>query len=354
MEKDGNQEYPDNKHIINMEQECKISSLEKRLSNYGRFKEQTRPVAEYLLELRRYKEAKKLLDCGGTLHFREWFDHERMTLAGGYFCCQNRLCKMCAVRRSAKLLRVLTGKTLSRMAEKPFKAYLVTFTVKNGVDLSETYEKLSEALSGRQKGREGIMRKRERHLAYLKRGRGAEALAKTYTEASKAEGAAGVVEIKRGARSGLWHPHIHMIWLLDAETPAPDMEALSDELLGVTGDSHMVDVREFVFSMFNLQHDPEAVARDLVEVCTYVLKLASLSAPDVVEAADFLYKRHLVKTWGNLRFTKEEAESIEDPFDEELDGPYVDHIFRWDGTTYRKEHSPGQDRNTDTRQGVGV
>jgi hypothetical protein len=133
----------------------------------------------------------------------------------------------------------------------------------------------------------------------------------------------------------MWHPHMHMIMLCN-EGSAPDQEALSRELYRATGDSHQVDVGEFAFSVEN-DYSAEALIRDLCEVCTYVLKLSSLDPADVVEAADYLNGKHLVKSWGNLRFGAEELQALENPFDEELDGPYMEYVFQWAGGYYQKK-----------------
>ena len=61
-------------------------------------------------------------------------------------------------------------------------------------------------------------------------------------EYAKAAGGVMSIEVKRGRNSGLWHPHVHMIWLCNQ---APSASQLSKEWLELTGDSYIVDVREF-------------------------------------------------------------------------------------------------------------
>ena len=66
--------------------------------------------------------------------------------------------------------------------------------------------------------------------------------AKDRSNMQSAAGGVMSIEVKRGRNSGLWHPHVHMIWLCNQ---APSASQLSKEWLELTGDSYIVDVREF-------------------------------------------------------------------------------------------------------------
>ena len=53
-----------------------------------------------------------------------------------------------------------------------------------------------------------------------------------HVEFAKAVGGVHSIEVKRGKGSGLWHPHVHMIWLCHE---APDQAKLRQEWEGWAG-----------------------------------------------------------------------------------------------------------------------
>ena len=63
-----------------------------------------------------------------------------------------------------------------------------------------------------------------------------------HVEFAKAVGGVHSIEVKRGKGSGLWHPHVHMIWLCHE---APDQAKLRQEWEGWAGDSWSCKVVPF-------------------------------------------------------------------------------------------------------------
>ena len=98
----------------------------------------------------------------------------------------------------------------------------MTLTVKDGESLQERFNHLVTA----------ERRYKQKRLNALK--------GQKFVEYAKAQGGVCSVEFKRGQNSGLWHPHMHMIWLC---SEAPDAHQLSREWEALTGDSFIVDVR---------------------------------------------------------------------------------------------------------------
>jgi len=166
----------------------------------------------------------------------------------------------------------------------------VTLTVKNGEDLKERFSHLHKAQ------RELWKRKQ--------RGRGC--------SIDSIKGAVWSYEFKRGAKSGIWHPHLHMVAL--CETP-PDARALSAEWHGITGDSLIVDVRPIS------QEDPVS---GFVEVFKYAVKFSDQSAEDTVHCWRTLKGKRLLESAGCFRG----VDVPEDLTDEPLDSlPYAELFF---------------------------
>jgi hypothetical protein len=179
-----------------------------------------------------------------------------------------------------------------------FRAAAKTLTVKDGDNLAERFRHLHESQ------RALWMRKH--------RGRGC-----------VLDGVAGAVwsyEVKRGAGSGLWHPHLHMIALAEVE---PSQERLSREWHAVTGDSHVVDVRPIS------QEDP---ASGFIEVFKYAVKASDMELADTVHAHQTLRGKRLIASAGCFRG----VEVPEELTDEPLEGlPFVELLFRHLGGQYR-------------------
>lgn len=109
----------------------------------------------------------------------------------------------------------------------------------------------------------------------------------------RVKGGAAFIEIKVGERSGLWHPHLHLVvdasWL--------DQRELSQEWLKVTGDSSIVDVR---------------LVKDFGHVAHYVAKYVAKAASHEVfaspamldEMITALKGRRLCTTFGAWRGQK--------------------------------------------------
>ena len=95
--------------------------------------------------------------------------------------------------------------------------WMVTFTVKNGADLGERYAHLHKSVKAMNKNR-------------TRGDRGHEIM--------KAAGSVWSYEFKRGSGSGMWHPHMHAVWLC---TSPLDVEKLSKEWHHITGDSYIIE-----------------------------------------------------------------------------------------------------------------
>lgn len=279
-----------------------IEELPRRVDRYSKAKKKALDVAKYMAGQKDLQVmAKKVSSCGEYLAFRHYYTVDEVRLHGAMLCRKHLLCPLCAIRRGAKALKAYLDRWEVIQAEKTaLRPFLVTLTVKDGDDLAERFKHLHDSQ------RELWKRKQ--------RGRG-----------SVLDGVVGAVwsyEVKRGAGSGLWHPHLHMIALAEN---APDQAALSAEWKNITGDSHVVDVRPIS------QADP---ASGFIEVFKYAVKFSDQDEADTVQAWQVLRGKRLLASSGCFRGVKVPEELT----DEALDLPYVVLFYRYlHGRGYSRE-----------------
>ena len=177
------------------------------------------------------------------------------------------------------------------------KPFLVTLTVKDGPDLFERFSHLQRAFQALNKRRSG-------------KGAGASTWCKAL---------AGVTsyEVKRGANSKLWHPHLHSIVLTDCDNPI-DQAELAKEWFSLTGDSFVVDVRP-------IAEDELQLVGGFAEVFKYAVKFSSMAPADTLDCWRMLRRRRLVQSFGLFRG----VEIPEDLTDAKLDGPFEDYLYRF-------------------------
>lgn len=271
------------------------TALPSRLSRYSKAHHRAVEMAHYAAERGEVKLSAKLEGCGNHLLFRHYYTVDKVRLHAAYFCKKHLLCPLCAIRRGAKMLRSYMDRLQVILAEKPrLKPYLVTLTVKDGADLSERFSHLFRSVQ---------------RLHKCRTGKG------QYSEACKADGAVWSYEFKRGENSGLWHPHVHAVWL--CETP-PDQAALSAQWKAITKDSFIVDVRPF--------HEHQDVVNGFLEVFKYAVKFSDLPLDDNWHGFKALAGKRLIASFGAFRGIDVPEEMTDEGLD---DLPFVEMLYRF-------------------------
>jgi hypothetical protein len=271
-----------------------VGALPGRIGRYRKAKRRALDVAEYIAGSPQMRTlSQRVARCGEYLLFRHYADVDQVRLHAAVFCKKHLLCPLCAIRRGAKAMQAyLPRYDALCAADGALRPYLVTLTVKDGANLAERYGHLHEAQ------RELWMHKH--------RGRG--------SSFDGVQAAVWSYEVKRGKGSGLWHPHLHMVAMC---RESPDQSALSAEWQGITGDSHIVDVRPICLE------DP---ASGFLEVFKYALKFSDMRLQDTVEAFQTLARRRMVGSAGLFRGIEIPEQLTDEPLD---DLPYVQLFFRW-------------------------
>lgn len=245
--------------------------------------------------------AKKLTHCGHWLSFNHYYTVDKLKLTSADFCKKHLLCPLCAIRRGQKYLESYSAKVHQVFEQSPgLKAYMVTLTVRNTDDLTER-------LSHLRRGMESMTAARRRYLSAPQKN--------PRVEFSKAIGGVHSIEVKRGANSQKWHPHVHMIWLCHE---APDQSALKSEWKSWTGDSDQVNVTEF--------YGDQSLVEGFMEVFKYALKFSDMELEDNWHAYEVCRKKRLIGSFGALRGVEVPDDLTDEPLD---DLPFLQLIYRW-------------------------
>jgi plasmid rolling circle replication initiator protein Rep len=281
-----------------------------RMTRYGKAKAIGVRNHKYITtELKQSNKVRKvalnLRECANYLVFHHYFTKNEYKLAYASLCKQSILCPLCAIRRGAKHVMKYLAVYEHLMAENArLVPYMVTLTVKDGSDLNERFNHLQNSVRTYNK---------HRHLKHYS------------SENKKASSAVWSYEVKRGSGSGLWHPHVHGIWLCDEK---PDQDKLSSEWLKITGDSFIVDVRPI-----NLQ-DP---ITGFLEVFKYAVKFSDQPPKDTWHCYEKLSGRRLIGSFGGFRGVKP-PEDLSDELDED-EAPYVEMIMNYFNGKYNQSHT---------------
>lgn len=254
------------------------------------------------------RTAIRIGECGNYLVFNHYYTIDDVRLSKASFCMKHLLCPLCAIRRGAKQVQAYLEKLEHLNAENPrLKPYLLTLTVKNGHDLLERFEHLSNSVKK-------LLVKRRDAL------RG-----KWSSQLSKALGGVFSYEFTHSKHG--WHPHVHMVILCDQDDPIIFNQAkakqsdLSKEWLSITGDSFIVDVRP-------ISGNP---VDGFLEVFKYALKFSDLTPQENLAAYLTLKGRRLTGSFG-LFWGVQVPETMTDDLLDEL--PYIELFYNYTASGY--------------------
>lgn len=291
-----------------------------RITRFGILKHRSKQQENYLWTLAKYKEnyqndkpneesikatkaAQKLLTCGNFLLFKNFYTINEVKLSKFIACSQHLLCPFCAGIRASKAIQKYTERVDEVLKQnRKLKVALLTLTVKNGHDLQERSSHLITSL------RTLIKRRQD----YKKKGRG-------FNEFCKIDGAMYSYENTYNEQTGEWHPHVHMLVLLNDWI---DQEQLSETWHEITGDSFVVDVRRVKKSK------EFGYTKAAAEVCKYALKFGDLTVEKTWEAFKILKGKRLSGAFGSLYGVKI-PENLADEMPDDQDLPYLEMLYKF-------------------------
>jgi len=301
---------------------------QKKLSRYAKAKAHQESVSTFILQHNPelHKELADLQGCSNTLIFRHWYTVNTYRLIGGCTCKKHLLCAMCALRRSAKTVMEVEKKIHAVLAENPHLVpVLITTTVKNGDDLGERYEHITQS---------------KKKLLHSRRNAIHRTSLKNKSVTRFIHGSFGSYEFKKGSGGHGWHPHSHEIALVDPAqfsftqvqrkrkmvmVPLEFERLLQEEWHKITSDSFMVDVRRVTHTKD--KEDDNSLLKAICEASKYALKLNDIEHEDQVHAYKVLRGRRLTFTYGSLWGIKI-PDDLHDTIEDELQLlPYVDLLY---------------------------
>ena len=229
----------------------------------------------------------RLQSCHSWLLFRYEPQAGRLKLANTRSCDLPLLCPLCAIRRAARASSLYRERAERLLKNDPeLRLSYAVLTVVNRPDLRERFEHLQKQarlLLARRRAAESVGRG-HRQFAYAQASSLAAAVAGAYS-----------FEVKRGANSREWHPHLNLLLLSKSLVQEA---ALQREWQTLTGDSWIVYCRP-----------RPAEVGTFVEIFKYALKFSDLTPADTWEVYQRLKGRRLQGSFGGFRGLKREKPS---------------------------------------------
>jgi plasmid rolling circle replication initiator protein Rep len=283
---------------------------------------------------------KPIHSCSNYLVFRHHFDFkgpekvypDQPKLYQVFTCKRHLICPVCALLRQGRLHHRLLPIVKQILSENPdLTPYHLTLTVKNQEFLPPTFNNLIGGLRDR-----FTVRRHQRSKPRFKQ----------HTEFSKIEGALYAVEVKRGSKSNLWHPHIHMLILCKDKPYVINREELYNK--GLLYQPEKLPKNSLNWEWYqltggvNMNMDEIKPGEDgslfdaLCEVVKYGIKPGELCTKDIMTVYSELSGKRLLGTIGNLRGVKiPDAGPDEDISDSEMFDEYFYRFIK--GSGYVKE-----------------
>ena len=296
------------------------SPLDLRVNRYQRAKARSLQMLAYMQGLLdktpqdslRYRplsrQIERLRACGTWLCFHYYYGwpegkfQDQYRLVQANFCNQHLRCNFCAIRWAVVKLRVYFERFEHLMAQQPLLTpHLITLTVKNGPDLLERFNHLRKSYDIlQQRRRNYLTRSNKKNYAY--------------TQFAKIMAGAGNFEFTYNHRCREYHPHLHLICLVNGRI---HQLSLVEEWRDIAGDSFIVDARPFT--------TPDEPLKAFQEVFKYALKFSSMPIEVNHQAAELLRRKRLFVSFGDFWGLEVPDKLTDDP----LEQNYVEYLYEW-------------------------
>jgi plasmid rolling circle replication initiator protein Rep len=259
----------------------------------------------------------RIASCGSILQFRQYHeaDPPKIVLTNSNDCKQHLHCALCAMKRAAKTVRKYDEKCKILTTKNPdLELHFAVLTIENKPDFGEAFDCVSNAVRTMFQNRNFGRYAREgntRHLRFL--------------DAALIDVAAGAysIEVKRGKRSGKWHPHVNLLLL--CEKGRLDYDKVHEEWQKLTKQEKETQTRITLKDAFA---DDKKV---FLEIFKYALKFSEMSFEDRYATGTALFRRNLSGCFGDFRGLDVDNDNTLEP--EDL--PYLLLLYRYQAR-YRK------------------
>jgi len=271
--------------------------LEASILDYEKFKERlsfTRSNIIPRIEKVDPPKAECMRMCGQFVYTCECSSCKSKHFAGSHRC-KSRFCLECAHHRSMAYV-AKTMEKLKPLLERGYIPHMITFTIRDQENLQDQVEKIKNA------------------WRVFSNGRGTREKFK-----SRMVGGFRSFEVKIGRNSGLWHAHMHALFLTPPGQFEKDYEWIQPAWKKATGGDGSVELHRI------RKKDGQAlgILKAVIEVVKYVTSpdKMTISVDDVRFNEMYLFMKgfRAVNTWGLLRGVVKEAEELfEHGFDERV------------------------------------
>lgn len=247
-------------------------------------------------------------DCHNYLLFRHYPELKKTKLHSAKHCDIHLLCPMCAIRRAAKAVMRYKEKVAALLSQNPkLRLYYIVLTVKNDASLDDAFNHLEKSMRL-------LISRRRAAISFRENGKKQFAYAANSVFANTTAGSYSI-EVKRGERSGLWHPHANLLVL--SSKPIRKDKVIA-EWSEITGDS-------FIVECLSVKADSNA----FVEIFKYALKFSEMEFRDNYYAWERLRGRRLCGSFGDFRGLEVEKEVVEEELQE-----YIELFYRFGERSY--------------------
>lgn len=275
----------------------------------------------------------RLASCGSYLQFRQYHTlvPPKTVLVNSNACKQHLHCPLCALRRAAKMVRKFYEKCEVLTTINPdLELFYLVLTIENEADFDKTFEYVEKGVRGMFANRRFLrsaLKGNKKNLYLL----GKEAEKKGLGSLVDVTAGAYSIEVKRGSGSGLWHPHVNLLLLV--EKPSKNdiengkwnlnyhkVRAEWNELTGGKGRNIEMRRKE------EFTDDKKIFA----EIFKYAMKFSEMPFGDRYQAATALYRRNLSGSFGDFRgLDVDNDDSLE-----LADLPYLELLYRYNASLF--------------------
>jgi len=286
------------------------SEIDARLDRLKRLKTRSQEFADYVASHHADDafRAHKIYDCGTWLQFRHYLESGENKLAKANYCQQRHWCQFCSASSAIRTVHKYHPKIAKAVGQTGDVPYMLTLTTRNLESLDEMMELVlgswSKWVARRRNALKGLCR----------------------CALAAASGGVASFETKRGANSGLWHFHAHVLLLLPRDVDYEStMWGLQGEWSEFVGHRASVDLRE-------IRCGDDGLISGCMEVFKYALKTSDLDPVHQYSACRSLHRKRLLRSFGALRGVKT-ADAGADELPASND--YLELLFRWNGSGYQ-------------------